>query len=55
MMSLVLILACLLGVVMLAVLLAGIVLIMNSGGRDVVSTARQGWINRRSDQDQEGW
>jgi hypothetical protein len=32
-----------------------ITVIMKSGERDVVSSARQGWINRRSEQDKEGW
>jgi hypothetical protein len=31
------------------------IVILNTGSNDVVSTARQGWINRRSDKDEEGW
>jgi hypothetical protein len=42
-----------LAVVLLVTLLIGIVVIVRSGERDVVSTARQGWINRRSEKDQE--
>lgn len=46
-------LVCGLGVlVLIAVVIA---VIMKSGERDVVSSARQGWINRRSEQDKEGW
>lgn len=52
-MSLLLLLACLLAVVLLVALIIGLVVIMKSGDRDVVSTARQGWINRRSEKDQE--
>ena len=52
-MSLLLLIGCLLAVVLLATLLIGIVVIVKSGERDVVSTARQGWINRRSEKDQE--
>lgn len=51
--SLIVIVGCLLAAVMLAALIVGIVVILNSGERDVVSTAREGWINRRSDKDHE--
>jgi hypothetical protein len=42
---------------MLILLVVGVAIIVmvRSGDRDVVSTARQGWINRRSRQDQDGW
>ncbi len=55
MVSLLLIGGCLLGALVLAALIVGLIVIMNSGERDVVSSARQGWINRRSEQDEEGW
>lgn len=55
MMSLLLIGGCLLGALVLAALIVGLIVIMNSGERDAVSSARQGWINRRSEQDEEGW
>ena len=58
-MSMVLMAACLGGLFLLAVVLAGIiggiVWVMQSERRDAVSTARQGWIDRRSEKDQEGW
>ena len=58
-MSMVLIAACLGGLFLLAVVLAGIiggiVWMMQNERRDAVSTARQGWIDRRSEKDQEGW
>jgi hypothetical protein len=38
----------------LAALVIGIIVIMQSGERDVVSSARQDWIERRSEKDQEG-
>lgn len=52
-MSLIVIVGCLLALVLLAALIVGIIVILNSGERDVVSTAREGWINRRSEQNQE--
>jgi hypothetical protein len=48
-----LIFGCILAALVLAALVVGIILIMNSGERDVVSTARQGWINRRSEKDED--
>ena len=58
-MSMVLIAACLGGLFLLAIVLAGIiggiVWMMQSERRDTVSTARQGWLSRRSEKDQEGW
>ena len=54
-MSLLLIAGCLLGLLVLAALIVGIVVVLHSGDRDVVSGARQGWLNRRSEEDQEGW
>lgn len=39
----------------LAGLVVGIIVIMKSGERDTVSSAREGWINRRSDKDEQGW
>jgi len=55
MISALFIIACIFGLLILAGLVVGIVIIMESGERDVVSTARQGWIFRRSEQDQDGW
>ena len=54
-MSLLLIVGCLLGLVVLAACIVAIIVILNSGERDTVSTARQGWINRRSEKDEEDW
>ena len=55
-MSAILLLGCGLGLFLVAVVLAlGILLLMGAGGRDTVSTAREGWIQRRSEKDQEGW
>ncbi len=52
-MSLIVMVGCLLAAVMLAALIVGVIVILNSGERDVVSMAREGWINRRSDKDHE--
>jgi hypothetical protein len=43
-----------LALLVLAGLIIGIILIIQSGERDVVSSARQDWIERRSEKDQEG-
>ncbi|MEW5959730.1 MAG: hypothetical protein AB1801_18550 [Chloroflexota bacterium] len=53
-MTVMLIIVCLVGLLALAGVVVVIVLVMQSGERDVVSTARQGWLNRRSGQDEEG-
>lgn len=55
MISLLLILACGLGALILLVAVVAVVVLIQTGERDVVSSARQGWINRRSEQDKEGW
>jgi hypothetical protein len=44
---------CVLLTFLLLILVLGLIIIMKSGERDVVSTARQGWINRRSEKDEE--
>lgn len=41
--------------VLLAMLIAAGVLIARAGGRDGVSSARQDWIQRRSDDDERQW
>lgn len=48
-------LVCGLGMLVLIAVVIAVIVIMKSGERDVVSSARQGWINRRSEQDKEGW
>jgi len=52
-MSMVIIIGCLLGVLVAGAVLVGLVILMNSGQHDRVSSARQGWIDRRSEKDQE--
>lgn len=46
---------CAVALLVLAGLVVGIFIIMKSGERDPVSAAREGWINRRSDKDEQGW
>jgi len=41
--------------VALAVAIAAVVLLVRAGERDGVSSARQGWIQRRSDDDEREW
>ena len=55
MISIFLVVGCLLGLIILVGLVAGIILLMQSGQRDTVSRAREGWIHRRSAEDQDGW
>lgn len=50
-----LVILCVVLLLILAGLVIGIIVIMKSGERDTVSSAREGWINRRSDKDEEGW
>ncbi|MCK6625428.1 MAG: hypothetical protein L6R45_09660 [Anaerolineae bacterium] len=46
---------CAVALLVLAGLAVGIIIIMKSGERDTVSSAREAWINRRSDKDEQGW
>ncbi len=46
---------CVVLLLILAGLVIGIIVIMKSGERDTVASAREGWINRRSDKDEQGW
>jgi hypothetical protein len=46
---------CIAGVVLALLVAAGLFFVANAGGRDTVSTARQDWIQRRSDTDDRGW
>ena len=41
----------------LTLVVVGIVIfiVMQAGQRDTVSTAREGWIHRRSEKDEHGW
>ena len=55
MMSLTLIGGCLVGLLLLAVFGAAIVFLVVSARRDTVSTARNDWIQRRSEGDEQGW
>lgn len=53
-MSLVLLIACGLSLVVLIVLIAGIILIMQSGPKDAVGAARQGWMDSQADSADKG-
>ncbi len=55
MVTLLILLACGLGASLLVAGVIAVIVLMQTGERDVVSAARQGWINRRSEQDKEGW
>ena len=49
------IIGCSIGIIILIALMIGFIFIMQSGERDTVSTAREGWIRRRSEKDEDGW
>lgn len=53
MMSMVLIIACGLGLLALLGLIIGLVIVARSSQRDSVSTARQGWMDSRTEKDSE--
>ena len=46
---------CVIGLVILATLGVGIFIVLRAGQRDTVSDAREGWIQRRSERDEQGW
>ena len=48
-------LAIVVGLIIAGVLGIVLFLVMSSNDHDVVSGARQGWIQRRSEKDTEGW
>jgi hypothetical protein len=55
MLSILLIMVCLISLIALGGLIVGIILAIQSNQGDVVSSAREGWIHRRSEKDQDGW
>lgn len=55
MVSLTLIIGCVIGGLVLAALAVGLAMLMNSSDRDPVSSARESWLHRRSEKDEEGW
>jgi len=56
-MSLVLLIVagCVIGLVILAALGVGTFIVLRAGQHDTVSEAREGWIQRRSEKDDQGW
>ena len=55
MMTILLIGGCIISLVMLVIMVAAIIMVVQLGQRDTVSTAREDWIQRRSDKDEQGW
>jgi hypothetical protein len=49
------IIGCALSLLAVGGLIVAVIVIVQSNQRDPVSGARQGWISRRSEQDEEGW
>jgi len=48
-------LAIIIGLIIVAALGVGLFLIMSGDNRDGVSNARQDWLHRRSEKDEQGW
>lgn len=48
-------LAILIGLIIVGALGVGLFLIIADNDRDSVSNARQGWLQRRSEKDEQGW
>lgn len=48
-------LAIFIGLIIVGALVVGLFLIMSGNDRDSVSNARQGWLQRRSEKDEQGW
>ena len=48
-------LAVVVAVILVSVIGVGLFIVMSMDDRDVVSRARQGWIDRRSENDDQGW
>ncbi|MDH3675604.1 MAG: hypothetical protein OES12_08925 [Anaerolineae bacterium] len=53
--TIIFVVSCILALIMLGLVVAGIAMVMKAGQRDSVSTARQGWIERRSEKDSQEW
>jgi hypothetical protein len=53
--SMMLLFLCVVGMLVVIAIGVGIMVVMGMGKSDAVSDARQGWISRRSDKDEEGW
>ncbi|MCB0214379.1 MAG: hypothetical protein KDJ52_33880 [Anaerolineae bacterium] len=49
------VLAVVVAITLVTIIGVGIFIVMSIDDRDVVSRARQGWIDRRSENDNEGW
>ena len=48
-------LAILIGLIIVGGLMIGLFLLLSVNDRDGVSNARQGWLQRRSEKDEQGW
>ena len=55
MMILLAVIGCVIGLMILAGLAVGVFIVLRAGQRDTVSDAREGWIQRRSEKDDQGW
>jgi hypothetical protein len=53
--TLLLVVGCGIGVVVLGIIIFGVIMLVQAGDKDTVSTARADWISRRSDDDERGW
>ena len=54
-MTIVFVVSCIMILIMLAILIVGVIMVIRAGRRDGVSSAREDWIQRRSEQDKREW
>ena len=47
--------SCIIALIMLGLVVAGIVMVIRATQHDSVSSAREGWIQRRSEKDSQQW
>ena len=53
--TIIFVVSCILALIMLGLVIAGIVMVLQAGRHDTVSVAREDWIQRRSEKDEQGW
>ena len=54
-MTIVFVVSCIMILIMLALLIVGAIMVIQASRRDGVSSAREDWIGRRSEQDKRDW
>ena len=54
-MTIVFVVSCVMMLIMLGILVVGVIMVVQASRRDGVSSAREDWIGRRSEQDKRDW